>query len=203
MERPLHSVGQEGTRAHPVGKDTGEAPGSGQAGTRLRLPRPRAGQAFLGVSRAASPQEVGAPRAAPRDPVSPGQTQRHRVQRTAKASILALTESQPAGTVLRKQQRPDLQVPPPQTPADPRSPDLPGSLHRSRASHRGRPPGPDSVCKQTGHVALAARSPPPAPRDPTPDPASAMRAEGAARSSKAGPKGPRDRSPGPGTRRPR
>lgn len=110
MERPQHSVGQEGTRAHPVGKDTGEAPGSGQAGTRLRLPRPRAGQAFLGVSRAASPQEMGAPRAAPRDPVSPAQTQRHRVQRTAKASTLALTESEPAGTVLRKQQRPDLQV---------------------------------------------------------------------------------------------
>lgn len=74
LERPLHSGGQESTRAHPLGKGTGEAPGSGQAGTRLRLPRPGAGQALLGVSRAASPPKAGALRAAPPDPVSPAET---------------------------------------------------------------------------------------------------------------------------------
>lgn len=40
LQRPLHSARQERTRAHPLGKDAGEAPGSGQAGTRLRSLRP-------------------------------------------------------------------------------------------------------------------------------------------------------------------
>ncbi|XP_054945763.1 uncharacterized protein [Physeter macrocephalus] len=91
-------------------KGAGEAPGSGQAGTRLRLPRPRAGQALLGVLRAASPPKAGAPRAAPPDPVSPADTQRHRGQKTPKAPTLPPTDSEPAGTMLRKKQRPGLQV---------------------------------------------------------------------------------------------
>ncbi|CAI9162537.1 unnamed protein product [Rangifer tarandus platyrhynchus] len=66
---------------------------------------------------------------------------------------------------------------------------------------RGGPqPGPGSVCKQTDHVAPAARSPPPVPAappprpgaTPAPDPTSAAQAGGCrARSEGAGPPGPR------------
>lgn len=215
LERPPHSVGQERTGAHPLGKDTGEAPESGQAGTRLRLPRPRPAKRSWEFSRAASRPSAGAPREVPPDPVSPAETQRHRRQKTSEAPTPAPTESEPAGTMLRKQQGPGLRVPSPnrapQTCRTPRTAPgpRPGST-RHPGSLGGPPLGPGSVCKQTGHVAPAARSPPPAPAAPTGTPRQTpprpRRAEGAARSAEPGWRGPGTRAsvrcPVPAARRP-
>lgn len=75
----------------------------------------------------------------------------------------------------------------------------------------GHSQGPGSVCKQTGHVAPAARSPPPVPAaprprpgaTPAPDPTSAAPAGGCrARSKGAGPPGPRGGMEGDGDGRP-
>lgn len=78
----------------------------------------------------------------------------------------------------------------------PRAASAPSSGHR----------GPASVCKQTGHVAPAASSPPPAPVAPTETPRPILTrpcwAESAA-PREMGPEGPRDRCPVLGARRSR
>lgn len=129
----------------------------------------------------------------------------------SKAPALAPTECEPTELMLRKQQRSGLQVPlgPVATP------DMPSSQNTFRTGTRGPRAtsapsaghrGPASVCKQTGHVAPAASSPPPEPEAPTETPRPILTrpcwAESAAL-REMGPEGPQDRCPVPGARRSR
>lgn len=107
VERPLHSVGQKITRRPPPWQGqwggSGKLPGRNSAA----VTRPRAGQALLGVSRAASPPQAGAPRAAPPNPVSPAETQRHRPETgSVRNTPPTPTEPEPAETMLRSSSDP-------------------------------------------------------------------------------------------------
>lgn len=186
-------------------------------GRRREAARQELGCGHLGPGRPSAPRSFqssqspigGRPRAVLPDPKSPTDTQRHQRQKTSEAPTLARTESKPAGTTLRKQQRSGLQVPS----AKPRTPDLPVSSNAFPPRAPGpRAPPPSaarrragSVCKQTGHVAPAARSPPPAPAAPRGTPRShpaGPRQVQCAAFRRVEPEGPRDRCPAPGARHP-